>query len=290
MYRELQLVGGLTEIDWSSNNLPVGWGSLLQGPQGGDLHQKWNLEWKSITEHQKHFYKSILFDWWCLVVLKLPKLVSSLVCIASPFWVIYINDRQVFDNETSCLAMKTIFIAPSLAFIVFFNSHYNLICRRCTFSCAFPISRSILVAVKTSTQALVRGNAALINWLHLEHSARASVHPSVHAATHSLWICMFSWRRKNNPETEPRGGEEGQSDSEESSTFTDTNTASFIWPCLPIRCRTYFSTPEKKHISVQLNYQKAKFYPHWLFLCLCEEKPGVSLEKLPLHRLALNIS
>lgn len=103
---ELQLVGGLTEIDWSSNNLPVGWGSLLQGPQGGDLHQKWNLEWKSMTEHQKHFYKSILFDWWCLVALKLPKLVSSLVYIVSPLWVIYINDRQVFDKETSCPTVK----------------------------------------------------------------------------------------------------------------------------------------------------------------------------------------
>lgn len=38
-----------------------------------------------------------------------------------------------------------------------------------------------------------------------------------------------------------------------SRTFRDTNMASFLWPCLLIRCQTYFSTPGGSiHLSSQI--------------------------------------
>lgn len=103
---------------------------------------------------------------------------------------IYVDDWQVFGIETSCPAVKSMFVRP-----LFPNSHYNL---RCTFPCTFAVLGSISVAVKRSAQVLVRGNAALINWRAFG-AQRTCFSSPTHARTPQLRVLM-------KLEKQPRAG------------------------------------------------------------------------------------
>lgn len=148
--------------------------NVLQEPQGGDLYQEWNHD--CITEHQ---HQDVIINQYFSTdcALSLTGLVQNTFMTA-----------KVFDTEPSCPAMKIIFGFP-----LFPDSHYNLICRRRTFSCTFAILRSIPVAAKKKKKKLHSGAGA---GTHQQISTWSTVHvlldphPCTHPRVHSGVACL----------------------------------------------------------------------------------------------------